>query len=78
MEEVLKAEDFIMFMEDKGDDMENIYHAMREFAKAHVASALNAAAENAITTEDYGSGGEFVEVVDISSILESYPLDNIK
>ena len=53
-----------------------------EFAKFHVEAALKAASENA-TIDDIGSpncDGEWMscDIVNIDSILNSYPLDNIK
>jgi hypothetical protein len=59
--------------------------AMRQFAKAHVKAALEAAAKNAKIIDDPNSycgntGSEYLpdQIVDPESILNSYPLDNIK
>ena len=43
----MTAEQFVITLEDKNDDLENVYHAMREFAKYHVQKALEAAAKEA-------------------------------
>ena len=58
---------------------------MIEFAKMHVEQALKEASENAETDFTYeGNGGEFEDqpiynhFVKKDSILNSYPLDNIK
>lgn len=50
-------------------------HAMEEFAKMHVTLALKAASEKASVYADEGGYSEFV---DEESILNSYPLENIK
>ena len=52
-------------------------HALIEFAKLHVEAALKAASENVDYTTD---GQEHITDVwiDKNSILNSYPLDNIK
>jgi hypothetical protein len=57
-------------------------NALIEFAKLHVKSALEAASDNA-TIDDIGSpngDGEWMYcgIVDKDSILNSYPLENIK
>ncbi len=52
-----------------------------EFAKLHVEAALKAASENAETEEEAGNPydpDDRYYVVDKESILNSYPLDNIK
>jgi hypothetical protein len=51
---------------------------MIDFAKLHVESALKEASEKAIvnTEPDY-RGGEW-SIVDTDSILNAYPLENIK
>ncbi len=48
---------------------------MVEFAKMHVTAALKAASENATVYADEGGYSEFV---DEQSILNAYPLENIK
>ena len=50
---------------------------MRDFAKLHVEAALEAASEKADTCEKAASRGHET-VVDKDSILNAYPLDNIK
>ena len=52
-----------------------------EFAKLHVEAALKAASENAETEEECGNPydpEDYYYVVDRDSILNSYPLENIK
>ena len=49
--------------------------AMIEFAKLHVEAALKAASEKALVYADEGGYSEFV---DEDSILNAYPLENIK
>jgi predicted AAA+ superfamily ATPase len=51
------------------------YSAMVEFAKLHVEAALKEASEKATVYADEGGYSEFV---DEQSILNAYPLDNIK
>ena len=52
---------------------EQIIADMIEFAKMHVTKALKAASEKAITEETWGDYH-----VDKKSILNAYPLENIK
>ena len=71
----MTAEQFIITLEDKNDDLENIYHAMREFAKYHVEEALKQALEDSPT----GSSTDIPSYEDMKdAILNSYPLENIK
>ena len=56
-------------------DKEDFKEAMIKFAKLHVEAALKVASENASVYADEGGYSEFV---DESSILNAYPLDNIK
>ena len=54
---------------------------MIEFAKMHVEAALKDASEKAKITYEYdgNTGSEYCyEYIDKNSILNSYPLDNIK
>ena len=51
----------------------NIPDVLIEFAKLHVKKALEEAVERAVITYDRG-----VEYVDKDSILNAYPLTNIK
>lgn len=65
---------------DLGNSKKHIYEIMCRFAKLHVEAALKAASENAeIRTEEIG-GGLNIEwkVIDKDSILNAYPLTNIK
>ena len=71
----MTAEQFIITLEDKNDDLENVYHAMREFAKYHVEEALKQALEDSPT----GSSTDIPSYEDMKdAILNSYPLENIK
>ena len=71
----MTAEQFLITLEDKNDDLENIYHAMREFAKYHVEEALKQALEDSPT----GSSTDIPSYEDMKdAILNSYPLENIK
>jgi hypothetical protein len=53
----------------------DIISLMVEFAKLHVEAALKEASEKATVYADEGGYSEFV---DEQSILNAYPLDNIK
>jgi D-aminopeptidase len=53
---------------------EDVKKAMIEFAKLHVEQALKAASENVIVHDDAFKEAE----VDKDSILNAYPLTNIK
>ena len=71
----MTAEQFVITLEDKNDDLENVYHAMREFAKYHVEKALKQALEDSPT----GSSTDIPSYEDMKdAILNSYPLENIK
>jgi hypothetical protein len=50
---------------------------LREFAKLHVEQALKEASEKA-DTQEMGKGFTAETIVDKDSILNSYPLENIK
>ncbi len=56
-------------------NIEKVYKARIEFAKMHVKAALREASEGA-ETEEYIIPGVFY--VNRDSILNAYPLDNIK
>jgi hypothetical protein len=57
---------------------EQTYKAMIEFTKLHVEAALKAASENASAYTEKDSKGGTWNLVDKDSILNSYPLENIK
>lgn len=60
---------------------EQISNYAIEFAKLHVQAALKAASKQAKTKEDvaiFAEGSYRTQVVDKESILNSYPLENIK
>jgi len=71
-------------LKDKGDVFyaEDVKIAMIEFAKLHVQAALEAASEKADLKdyEEYQYGGGYItkQEIDKDSILNSYPLENIK
>jgi len=72
------AEEFLKRDESGVYNEIDIIHAMIEFTKLHVEAALKAASENAtVNTEPDYRGGEW-SIVDTDSILNAYPLDNIK
>lgn len=74
------AYQFLTNFTDEPDD-DTIYKAMIEFAKLHVEAALKEASINAETKEEsdnpYDTEDRYY-VVDKDSILNSYPLENIK
>ena len=87
MENITTTEDFLQdhlqishFFDDKTDRMvcfsDDVQQAMIEFAKLHVEAALKEASEKARLKEleIHLSDGS----VDKDSILNSYPLENIK
>ena len=51
---------------------------MKEFAKLHVEAALKEVIENATTVNKSKFKGDINYVVDEDSILNAYPLENIK
>ena len=68
MSKIPTAEDQLMIYGSS-----NAIEAMKDFAKLHVEAALKEAAEKAVTEEVWGD-----YYVDKNSILNSYPLKNIK
>ena len=72
----MTAEQFVITLEDKNDDLENVYHAMREFAKYHVEEALKQALES---IPCLGSSTDIASYEEVEkAVLNSYPLENIK
>lgn len=63
---------------DNGHIWVNIENTMIEFAKLHVDAALKQAAHQSTCYNKSKFPGDINWVVDIESILESYPLENIK
>ena len=59
-------------------DIEDAKEAIIEFAKLHVEAALKEASENATTFNKPKFKGDINYVVDEDSILNAYPLENIK
>ena len=80
MEKILTAEDLALNFEignTKRISIEDAKEAMIEFAKLHVEEALKEASEKA----DYITDGQehITDIwIDKDSILNSYPLENIK
>ena len=59
-------------------DIEDARESIIEFAKLHVESALKEVSENATTINKPKFKGDINYVVDGDSILNAYPLENIK
>lgn len=68
---------FLQKFSDNPDD-DTIYLAMVAFAKMHVEKALNSAADNGQTEEIHELNGDVYSIIDRNSIINSYPLNNIK
>jgi hypothetical protein len=62
------------FLRGKPFSIESIHSNMIQFAKLHVEAALKAASED-VELETYGSFGNSVNK---DSILNAYPIENIK
>jgi len=89
MSNIPTAEEFLQdsftishFYNDKYNRMscfsDDVQEAMIEFAKLHVEAALKAAVKDAYI-EDFGSMQEGTTcIIDEDSILNAYPLNNIK
>ena len=82
MEKLPTAEEFLRknidYVLSENDCKEDVENAMIEFAKLHVEAALKKASKKAKII-DVGIDYAIMEfVVDKSSILNSYPLENIK
>ena len=82
MKKIPTAEEFLGQDESGVYSEQDITKAMIGFAKMHVEQALKEASENVLLSRsDSMIGGCpecFVDGVDSDSILNSYPLDNIK
>jgi hypothetical protein len=86
MSEISTAEKFIendyyhLHLDTDSTCLASIHDAMIEFAKLHVEAALKEASKKAQIKYEYsGNVGEYCdEFVDVNSILNSYPLENIK
>ena len=83
-EEFLATSDEFEVIETRKQE-EVVTKAMIEFAKLHVEAALKEASEKAVTDYEYaGETGEFDDIsvydyfVDKESILNAYPLENVK
>ena len=82
-EEFLIEKEYPLYNEFGGLGMHYVREAMIEFAKMHVQEALKQASENATVTpidHEEISEGSFRPIwgVDDESILNAYPLENIK
>jgi len=75
-EEFLKQRDCINSTEDFFNDVQPI--DLIEFAKLHTQAALKAAAESAKIINKPRFPGDYNPVVDEDSILDAYPLNNVK
>lgn len=88
MSEIPAAEEFLQNYKNDSDHYADqdysegrLIKALQEFAKLHVTAALKEASENAETEEEMGNPydpDDIYYVVDKKSILNSYPLENIK
>lgn len=75
---MITAEEF-MLENLQSMDMSEVEHAMIEFAKMHLRNAIEAQCKNArIKIVKSQDGSPDIIEVDKDSILEAYPLDNIK
>ncbi len=79
MEQIPTAEEFFKIKKcrvfSNGEVKDITISDILEFTKLHVEAALKEASENAIVYADEGGYSEFV---DEQSILNAYPLTNIK
>jgi len=77
--DMLTAKEFVLNQNDgylAGDYTPNeVYRIMIGFAKMHVEAALKAASEN---TEVICDSSDIFQSIDEESILNAYPLNNIK
>jgi hypothetical protein len=83
MEKIPTASEFYQnYIEENNHDSHiDIEEMMIEFAKMHVEAALKEASENAETEDVWegNTGSEYCDtIVNKDSILNSYPLENIK
>ena len=75
MSNIPTAEEFFRLSEDWGKTGEQVHQKMIEFANLHVEAALKEAVKKVIVNNYIGEGGIKVSK---NSILNSYPLENIK
>lgn len=85
MSEITAKEFYYNHTTTGNDPGKNTLNLMIEFAKLHVEEALKEASEKAVTDYEYaGETGEFDDIsvydyfVDKKSILNAYPLENVK
>lgn len=78
-EEFLKSKKYPSYTSDGGYGTVYVTEAMVEFAKMHVEAALKTASEKIeFDIGEYISDGHWEREIDKDSILNSYPLSNIK
>ncbi len=84
-EEFLKKEELVTYIKGQKAWLSNVKSYMIEFAKLHVEAALKIASEKATTTvhkhihdKDEIDGYILIEIINKDSILNAYPLENIK
>ena len=80
-DEFLKDNKYPPYTENGGLGTHYVKDAMILFAKLHVEAALKEASEKAKTKEDiaiFAEGTFETQIVDKDSILNAYPLTNIK
>jgi hypothetical protein len=80
MEKIPTAEEFVqnfLLKNHKGNVGSNNEKLMIEFAKLHVEAALKEVINN-VEIDDYDVHGQYSPSINENSILNSYPLDNIK
>ncbi len=80
MKDLPTVEEFLPKNENGRYSRNEVEKAMIEFAKLHVEAALKEASKKAQIKYEYsGNVGEYCdEFVDVNSIINSYPLENIK
>ncbi len=76
MKKIPTAKEFIE-MNSENHSLIDIEGIMIEFAKLHAEAALKVAA-NSVEIKDYDVHGQYSPSVNEESILNSYPLENIK
>ena len=77
MKQLPTAQELLQTKGIGGVQAKTISEWMIEFTKLHVEAALRSAAENAGVNWN-GAGSDLDALVDKQSILNAYPLDNIK
>lgn len=80
MNKIPTAKEFLEYRTPRGitNDYPDYWDAMIEFTKLHVNAALESASKKATTKDMVNSAMDVYQVVDEQSILNSYPINNIK